>query len=444
MTRGLIIGAPASNSGKTVVTLALLRALRRARVRVISFKVGPDYIDPAFHAAASGRVCFNLDLWAMRPATAAALMARLQDDAELVIGEGVMGLFDGAGGGGGSTADVAAWTGWPVVLVVDVRGQAASAAALVRGFLRHRQDVPIIGLVFNRVGSGGHERTLRKAVQPLGVPVLGCLPRDNRLALPERHLGLVQAGEQPDLAEFLERAANTIERHVDLGRLQELARLARPVATTEVSCGIAPLGQRIAVARDVAFAFAYPALLEDWRKAGAELSFFSPLADEAPYADATAVYLPGGYPELHAAELAGNRNFMTGLRSAAQRGAVVYGECGGYMVLGRGLVDAAGHRHEMAGLLPLETSFRERRLHLGYRRVDLLADCALGRRGAGFMGHEFHYATILNEGPGEPLFSCHNSAGESLGSIGRREGRVFGSFVHLIDTGGESRAEVAA
>lgn len=442
--RGLIIGAPASNSGKTVVTLALLRALTRAGRRVSSFKVGPDYIDPAFHAAASGRVCYNLDLWAMRPATSAALMARLQEDSELVIGEGAMGLFDGANESSGSTADVAAWTGWPVLLVVDVRGQAASAAALVRGFIQHRADVPIAGLIFNRTGGGSHERILRKSVEPLGVPVLGCLPRDPALVLPERHLGLVQAGERGDLDGFLERAADTIEEQVDFHALQGLARPARPIGTTDDKTGLAPLGQRIAVARDVAFAFTYPALLEGWRKAGAELTFFSPLADEAPSTDATAVYLPGGYPELHVARLAANGNFMAGLRSAVQRDAVVHGECGGYMVLGQGLVDGAEQRHAMAGLLALETSFARRRLHLGYRRATLISDCGLGKRGAGFTGHEFHYATILDEGPGEALFTCRDARGESLGPAGRRNGRVFGSFVHLIDAAAESRPEVAA
>ncbi|MGH6932195.1 MAG: cobyrinate a,c-diamide synthase, partial [Dongiaceae bacterium] len=365
--RGFIIGAPASNSGKTVVTLALLRALARAGTRVSSFKVGPDYIDPAYHAAASGRVCFNLDLWAMRPATVAALMARLQEDAELVIGEGVMGLFDGADEKSGSTADVAAWTGWPVLLVVDVRGQAASAAAVVRGFLQHRADVPIAGLIFNRVGGAAHEQVICKSVEPLGVPVVGCVPRDPALALPERHLGLVQAGERGDLDQFLEHAADRIRRHVDLDALLALARPARPIDTVANESGLVPLGQRIAVARDNAFAFAYPAVLEGWRRAGAELTFFSPLADQAPAATATAIYLPGGYPELHAGRLAANHRFMDGLWSAAARDAELYGECGGYMALGQGLVDGQGQRHAMAGLLPLESSFAEPKLQLGYR-----------------------------------------------------------------------------
>jgi cobyrinic acid a,c-diamide synthase len=437
---GLIIAAPASGSGKTVTTLAILRALTRPGLRVNSFKVGPDYIDPAFHAAATGRPCANLDLWAMRPATVAWLLEGLSADADLVLGEGVMGLFDGAsdasGAVSGSTADVAAATGWPVMLVVDVRGQAASAAALLRGFASHRADVPIVGVIFNRVGGPAHADMLRRAVAPLGLPVLGCLPRERDLALPERHLGLVQAGERPDLEAFLERAADLAVAHLDLEGLRALARPARRIkSVVETDAGLAPLGQRIAVARDIAFAFAYPATLARWRSAGVELAFFSPLADEAPPADADAVYLPGGYPELHAGRLAGNAQFKDSLRTVASRGVTLFGECGGYMVLGEGLIDAEGQRHAMAGLLPVETSFAERRLHLGYRSAELAVDCDLGRRGAPFRGHEFHYAVLHREGAGDPLFHCRDSAGRDLGAQGRRRGSVLGSFLHLIDRG---------
>ena len=432
---GLIIAAPASGSGKTVVTLAVLHALRQAGVAANSFKVGPDYIDPAFHAAATGRPCVNLDLWAMRPATIARLLGQLGQDADLIIGEGVMGLFDGAGDGTGSTADVAALTGWPVVLVVDVRGQAGSAAALLRGFATHRADVNVAGVIFNRVGGDAHADTLRRAVAPLGIPVLGCLPRDPILSLPERHLGLVQAGERQDLAAFLDAAAVFVARHLDLPGLRAAARAGRQDALSDLPAAgaPAPLGQRIAIARDIAFAFAYPALLDQWRTAGAALSFFSPLADEAPALDADAVYLPGGYPELHAGKLAANSTFLEGVRDAAERGAAVYGECGGYMVLGAGLSDAEGRRHAMAGLLPLETAFIERRLQLGYRQAELTADCPLGAAGHAFRGHEFHYAVVRYEGAGDPLFACRNAQGRNLGLHGRRRDNVFGSFVHLID-----------
>ncbi len=429
----LIIAAPASGAGKTVMTLALLRRFRDGGARVSSFKVGPDYIDPAYHRAASGRACVNLDGWAMRPATLARLAVAAGEGAELVIGEGVMGLFDGATGGGGSTADLAALAGWPVVLVVDVRGQAASAAAVVSGFRDFREDVEIAGVIFNRVGGESHARLLRDAVAPIGVPVLGCVPRDPALALPERHLGLVQAREHADLEGFLDRAADIVGDNVDLSALAALARVGRLAASDDSSPPIPPLGKRIAVASDDAFAFAYSFVLDGWRAGGAEIAPFSPLADQAPDADADAVYLPGGYPELHAARLAGNDSFLSGLRAAAARGAVVYGECGGYMVLGAGLTDGDGARHAMAGLLRLETSFAARRLHLGYRELALTVDGPLGPSGSGFRGHEFHFASIVSEGGAAPLFTRRDSAGADLGPAGCRRGSVMGSFVHLVD-----------
>lgn len=431
---GLIIAAPASGSGKTVVTLGLLRHLTNTSVAVSSAKAGPDYIDPAFHAVATDRPCFNLDPWAMRAGTRAAVVARTGDGAALVVCEGVMGLFDGATAHQGSTADLAAEGGWPVVLVIDARAQAASAAAVLRGFAGHRADVMVAGVIYNRVGSGRHADVLREATESTlpHIPVLGCLPRTDGLELPERHLGLVQAVEHPALEAFLNRAADLIGTHVDVAALRGLARPWKGTDAT-VSPPLAPLGQRIAVAEDAAFAFRYPLTTEGWRDAGAEIVPFSPLADEAPATDADAVYLPGGYPELHAGRLAANARFLAGLRAAAERGAAVFGECGGYMVLGRGLIDAEGARHAMAGLLALETSFAERGLHLGYRRAMLAADGPLGAAGTRFSGHEFHYARVVAEGPGEPLFTCANAAGEDMGATGLVAGRVMGSFIHLID-----------
>jgi len=431
---GLVLAAPASAGGKTTLTLALLRHLRNAGCRVASVKSGPDYIDPAFHAAASGRPCSNLDGWAMRPETLAALAWKTGADADLVIAEGVMGLFDGAAGGGGSTADLALATGWPVVLIVDVRGQAASAAATVHGFNTFHPGLRLAGVIFNRVGGDKHEALLRAACAPLGVPVLGAVRRHSELALPDRHLGLVQAVEHPDLPGFLDRAAALVAREVDVAALCAVARplaLARP---SKEPAGIPPPGQRIAVACDVAFAFAYGWQLEGWRGSGAEVLPFSPLADEAPAANADAVFLPGGYPELHAGRLAGGSRFLCGLRDAAVAGVPVYGECGGYMVLGQGMVDAGGTRHAMAGLLGLETSFARRKLHLGYRRVRLAGPGPLGSAGTGFRGHEFHFATVLGEPAAAPLFHCRDASGADCGSAGERRGTVAGSFVHLIDT----------
>jgi cobyrinic acid a,c-diamide synthase len=441
MTAGLVIAAPSSGSGKTVVTLALLRALRRAGHKVASLKVGPDYIDPGFHRVASGGACRSFDPWAMRPATLTRERAAAESDADLVLAEGVTGLFDGAADGIGSTADAAVRLGWPVVLVIDVRGMGASAAALAQGFDRYRADTRIAGVIFNRVGSPRHAEMLRRAMRPTRIPVFGIIPRDGALDLPERHLGLVEASALPDTEARIEAAADAVSDAVDIAALAALAAPGRPEVTRageddEIPPPLPPLGQRIAVAADAAFGFAYPHVLDGWRESGASVTPFSPLADEAPPADADAVYLPGGYPELHAGRIAGNAAFLSGLRDAAGRGAVVYGECGGFMVLGQGLVDADGARHEMAGLLPVETSFAARRLHLGYRRLTLAADTKFGLTGAPYNGHEFHYSTELSAPAAEPLFNVADALGVVLPQAGCRAGSVMGSYIHLIDWAG--------
>ena len=426
MTRAIIIAAPASGAGKTLVTLGLLRALKRRGVAVASAKVGPDYIDPAFHAAASGRPCCNLDPWAMRPETLASVLDRAADGAELLIVEGVMGLFDGAADGGGSTADLAALLGLPVVLVQDVRGQTSSAAAVAKGFATYRDDVRVAAVLLNRVGSPRHAGLIQPAFEQMGMPVLGVLARNDAIAVPSRHLGLVQAGEQADLEGFLERAADAIDAAVDL---DQLMAVAQPLAPSGAAAApVPPLGGHIAVARDVAFAFAYPHLLDGWRTAGAELSFFSPLGDEAPSAAADAVDLPGGYPELHAGRLAGAEAFHRGMHAAAARGATLYGECGGYMVLGAGLIDGEGIRHGMLGLLPIETSYAVPQRHLGYRRITLAAETPLGGSGARYRGHEFHFACEIARR--DVAFFCES---DGHGPAGAAIGRVFGSFLHLID-----------
>jgi cobyrinic acid a,c-diamide synthase len=433
--RGLIIAAPASGSGKTAITLSLLALLKRNGVAVSSAKVGPDYIDPAFHQAATGRPCFNLDSWAMRPETLRGLLSEAAQDAALTVIEGVMGLFDGAetgpGGASGSTADLAAMFDLPVILVMNVKGQAATAGAVLAGLARHRPHVRIAGVIFNNVGGAVHRQILAAAAEEVGVPALGFLSRLAELAMPERHLGLKQAGEIQDIPAFLSAAASAIAPHIDLDRL---TAIAAPIATgsTPGALGMPPLGQRIAVAHDVAFAFAYPAQLAAWRRQGAELSFFSPLADEAPDPAADSVFLPGGYPELHAGKLAANAVYQDGLRNAAARGAAIYGECGGYMVLGETLTDAEGVAHPMAGLLPVATSFAKPKLHLGYRHARLMAAGPLGAEGAGFAGHEFHYATVERETGDAALFEAKDARGNRLVAMGRRRDRVMGSFLHLI------------
>ena len=435
MTPGLIIAGTASGVGKTTATLGIVRALTRGGLAVACAKVGPDYIDPAYLRAASKRPAYNLDSWAMRPESLAETLGALAARADLIIAEGVMGLFDGIGSAGaGSTAELALLLGWPVLLVLDARGSSASLAATLSGFARHRSGLELAGYIVNRVGSIDHADVITAACQDAcsWLALIGCLPRAEHLALPSRHLGLVQAAERPDLDSFLEEAADLAERHLDLDALIGMARPPRspPLGAERRP---PPLGQRIAIAADEAFAFCYPRLLDGWRAAGAALYPFSPLADEPPDKSADAVYLPGGYPELHAGRLAGNHLFLDGLAQAAKRGAAIYGECGGYMVLGEALIDADGMQHKLAGLLPLVTSFADRHLQLGYRRARLAADCALGARGTQFRGHEFHYAAVMREGPGEKLFEASDALGRRSFAAGLRQGSVMGSFIHLID-----------
>lgn len=435
-SRGLILAAPASGSGKTLVTAGLLRHLRGRGVNVAAAKAGPDFIDPTYHAMASGKPCLNLDVWAMRSTTLAYLVAELEAVGELVLCEGVMGLFDGIGAEAetGSTADLARLTGWPVVLVVDAHGQAASVAAMLRGFATHEPGVALAGVIFNRVSSTRHHALLAAAASRHlpDLLCLGALPADPAMTLPSRHLGLVPAGEAGEAEGVIDRVARSIGDNLDLDHLFGLARSSglRGAVGTSI---IPPLGQRIAVARDDAFRFAYPAMIDAWRREGAEIRFFSPLANEPPDAAADAVYLPGGYPELWAGPLAAAEIFAIGLRRAAADGKPVYGECGGYMVLGEYLTDVEGRRQRMAGLLPLATSFADRRLHLGYRCATLLDGGPLGAAGSHFRGHEFHYATVVHQGAADPLLSVTDAGGDDLGACGLRRGSVFGSFIHLVD-----------
>ena len=435
--RGLIIAAPHSGAGKTTVTLALVAALKRRGMAVRTAKAGPDYIDPAFHAAVSGGASVNLDSWAMPELLLDALAAQAADGADILIIEGVMGLFDGAADGAGrpgrrgATADLAAHFHFPVVLVVDVTRQAQSAAALVRGFAMHDPAVRIAGVILNRAASERHRALVAGAIAALDVPVLGALPREAALVLPERHLGLVAAGEHPDLAALIDRLAAMAERYFDLDAIIACAAPLRVGDVSRKTHTLPPPGQRVALANDRAFTFIYPHVIDAWRKAGAEILPFSPLADEPPPGNADSCWLPGGYPELHADALSGAGRFREGLRRFAET-RPVHGECGGYMVLGEGLEDAAGRRLAMTGLLGHATSFAKRKLHLGYRTARLLADNPLGVRGSLIRGHEFHYASLTCAGDDEPFAELADGEGRALEKTGGRRGRVTGTFFHAI------------
>ena len=404
MIPALVVAGVASGVGKTTLTLGLLETLARKGLRVQPFKVGPDFIDPGFHALVAGRPSYSLDGWMCSREHVLATVAHHARDADLALIEGVMGCFDGRGATSeeGSTAEIAKWLGAPVVLVVDAQAMARSAGAIVLGFERFDPALDLAGVVFNGVAGEAHWQWLREAVvaaQSRAVP-LGYLPRRASLTLPERHLGLVTAAEHELSRSLLDELSGAIEATVDLDRLLSLARsrvapepdrFERPRRSAS---GGPPSSDRprIGVARDLAFQFYYPANLELLREAGAELIFWSPIED-AELPDVDALYLGGGYPEVHAARLAANVAMREAVRAFADDGRPIYAECGGLLYLAEALEDPHGTLQPMVGLLPTVGRMASR-LTLGYAEVELMRATPLGPAGTVARGHEFHASGI--------------------------------------------------
>lgn len=427
-----MIAAPRSGSGKTTVTLGLLRALARRGVKISSFKCGPDYIDPAFHKVATGENSYNLDSWTMPNNILDVNFARGTADAEIVIIEASMGLFDGVASAGasgdGASADMAARFGLPVVLVVDVSGQSQSAGAVAMGFRDFRPDVKIAGVILGNVASERHRLLAEIGCNKAGIKVFGALPRGGVPTIPQRHLGLVQAGEISEVTQMIEALANAMEQYLDM---DAILSASKPLPLRPKAQSLKPFAQRIALAHDTAFSFIYEHILADWHEQGVQILPFSPLADAAPDMSADLCWLAGGYPELYAEKLSENRNFLEGMREfSAQK--PVHGECGGYMVLGEAIIDEQGKEWKMTGLLPLTTSFAKRKLHLGYRSVRISSDCPIGAVGELLRGHEFHYASIVKQGESESIGMMYDANGDPLGSAGMKLGNASGSFFHLV------------
>lgn len=431
--RALIIGAPRSGSGKTSVTIGLLRAFQRRGIKVRGIKTGPDYIDPGFHEAATRLPGLNLDSWAMAPDLLRHLARGQAEDADLILIESAMGLFDGIlgePGRSGAASDLARLFGLPVLLVLDVSGQSQTAAAVACGFMHYDPTVKMAACVLNRAGSERHRKLSGDAISAIGLTVVGTILRDPTLTLPERHLGLVQASEHPQMDAHIDRLADAMEQSLDLDAIFEAARpFDIPSGTTEKA--LPPPGQRIALAEDAAFTFLYPHIKREWQAMGAEIIRFSPLADEAPPADCDVCWLPGGYPELHAGRLAAADTFKTGLKTFSET-KPVHGECGGYMVLGERLEDADGVSHTMTGLLSHSTSFSKRKMNLGYRQARLMRESAIGKIGDVVRGHEFHYARVIEAGTDQPLAMIADGRGDEIGPSGGFRGRVTGTFFHAI------------
>ncbi len=431
-----MIAAPRSGSGKTTVALGLLRALAQRGLKVSSFKCGPDYIDPAFHKIATGRNSYNLDSWTMSGEILDANFAQGTKDAEIIIAEGSMGLFDGVAttgaNGDGSSADIAAHFGLPVILVVDTSGQSQSAGATALGFNSFHPDIKIAGVILGNIASERHYNLAKRGVEKAGIPVFGALPRNSVPSIPERHLGLVQAGEIPKISEMIDALAKSMEKHLDIDAILAVSKYTTTPNPQALS--LKPSVKKITLSQDIAFSFMYEHTLAQWCEQGIEILPFSPLANEAPDMSADLCWLSGGYPELHLEKLSQNHNFLEGLREFA-RNKPVHGECGGYMVLGEAIIDANGIKWQMAGLLPLVTSFAARKLHLGYRALRLAVDCPIGAKNSLVRGHEFHYASIIGQGEAESLGEVTDANGNSLGSAGMVSGNVTGTFFHKVANG---------
>jgi cobyrinic acid a,c-diamide synthase len=458
LMQSIVIAAPQSGSGKTTITLGIMAFLKRRGLRVAPFKVGPDFIDPGWHRAVTGRPSINLDGWMCSEEFVREAFVLHAQDSDIAVIEGVMGLFDGMDGrtDAGSTAQAAKILDAPVILVVDAKSQARSAAALVNGFACFDPKVHVIGVIFNNVGSENHARILTEAVETscTGIRVLGCIPHDERLTIPSRHLGLVTADDNALAGDFQKHLAETIEKHVGLDGILTSGGQVSTFHSGTVKCGdLTPPPAnsanpvRIAVARDEAFCFVYEDNLRLLREAGVEICEFSPMRDSSLPEGIGGIYLPGGYPELHADTLASNDSMKTAIREAIESGMPVYAECGGFIYLTRGqdiispppqplspgerVAEGGVRGHEFVGIFPITTRMLPQRKALGYREVEFLADSPIGRQGTVARGHEFHYSE-MEEMPKqvEQVYRLSRN-GSELGSEGYRYKNCLASYVHL-------------
>lgn len=450
--RGVVIAGTHSGCGKTTVTLGLLAALKRKGLRVQAFKTGPDFIDSGLHGMITGRPSRNLDLWMCGADYVSDCFERNSVGADIAVVEGVMGLYDGAY----STAKLAVRLGLPVVLVIDAYGMAETAGALVRGFAEYMPEgnTGLAGVILNRVASDNHYERLCAGIR--GIKVLGYLPREQEFEIPHRHLGLTVAEENPLSETNIERLADKVLRYIDVDAIVELTAktivtsfpLVRTQADSPRRIGNLSYDGKeglrtsrndkkriIVVAYDRAFCFYYEDNLDLLRDAGAEIVRFSPLCDPSLPEGTEAIYIGGGYPELHARELSANSSMLSAINIWAASGRPLYAECGGFMYLSKGIHDFEGNFFGMAGVFPFETRMKKGRSRLGYREVSLQKDCILGEKGATLRGHEFHYSEIDSDaGPGSAvstIYSVRNGSGQELRDEGYRYKRALASYIHI-------------
>ncbi len=433
---GFMIAGTSSGVGKTTVSLALLAAMRRRGLCAQPFKGGPDFLDTGHHTRIAGRAARNVDTWMLSPEANLSVVAQAADDADALLVEGMMGLFDGKSGDSdvGSSAEIAKLLKLPVILVLDASKSARSLAAVMLGFEMFDPDLTLAGLILNRVASERHYQLLESAIAgACRTQILGWLPREESITIPERHLGLRTAGESADLvsvAQELETLANLAERHLDLDRILAL------------QCGLdwsfdrtrrVPAGEpvRIGVPQDLAFSFYYEDNLDLLREGGATIVHFSPLKDGELPRDLDALYLGGGYPELYADRLSSNVSMLRSVRAFAASGRLIYAECGGMIYLAATLVSADGTKHEMANVLPLSIMMTGKLVQFGYVTVELTRACLLGPAGLVVRGHSFHYSRFVEQPVVTTNYHLQYSLAGKEEAEGFSVGNVLGSYIHL-------------
>lgn len=469
MKAQILIAGTSSGVGKTTITMGLIAALRRQGWQVQPFKAGPDYIDPTYHTLAAGRPCRNIDTWMAPPDRALALYTKATQSCDIAVIEGVMGVFDGFSytTEEGSSAQIAKLMQAPVLLVLDVGKMARSAGAIALGYTRFDPDLNIAGFIVNRCGSPGHYQGVKQAIeQTTSLPVVGWVPKQAELHIPERHLGLVPTDERGDLTHFISQAADLVEQCFDLDKIITLGEMSTYSQKTEVSSltpnpspagrgntegaqstrklrgegeflvpGAGPTPLKIAVARDAAFSFYYEDNLDFLRENGAEIVFFSPQQDHVLPEGVAGLYLGGGFPEIYAAQLAANQSMLAAVRRAAAAGMPIYAECGGFMYLTQRIIDLEGQSHTLVGLVPGETRMQPRLMSLGYRLVESPSGNFLLPQGANARGHEFHWSTWENlpeHAEVCPAWCIRPRQGESEGKpSGYAKDNLIGSYVHL-------------
>lgn len=434
----VIIAAARSGSGKTTVTSGIAAALAARGLRVHPFKVGPDYIDPGYLRLAAGQCADSLDSWLTGEDTLKKIFVSASAGSDIAVIEGVMGLYDGGRGGVSSTAQIAKLLKAPVILVIDVRSMGESAAAVAAGFRDHDPKVDVRGVIINRYGSENHRRMVCEAVEHIGLPVLGALPRDKGAEVRERHLGLLPA-EESDAGGYIAAVKKMAEDHVDLDALLAVASSAPPLPAEAAPEACACEKAVIAVARDEAFSFYYPESLAALAAAGAEIIYFSPLSD-GKIPECSGLMFGGGFPEVFAERLAANSAMKEQIAAAAASGMPIYAECGGFMYLTRELTDLNGNTHRMAGVIPMRCSMNDTLRTVGYVSAKALSDNIIAAAGATLRGHEFHFSSAEEDGPGSPAFEfTKNRSGEKY-KAGYAYKNILGSYLHIHFSGFQEAA----